>query len=143
VNWFETVVACPDAGRRTSLLDILGQCGLQPKSVASLSDVRDVLSRSPVHLLFCEDVLPDGDFRDALWLAKATGVPLVVTSLLGELDEYLEAMELGAFDFIAPPYRQAEVESIVSSVQQNYLPTAIEGTLLSTPDVFRDEEAVA
>ena len=66
--------------------------------------------------MFCEVGLPDGDFRDLL--GKVTGlaikVPVVVASRLDDWDAYLEAMQLGAFDYIARPYRQAEVEWIVS-----------------------------
>jgi DNA-binding NtrC family response regulator len=88
-----------------------------------MSEVRAVLAERPVHLVFCEDGLPEGGFREVLRLAETAGsdVPLVVCSLLGELDEYLEAMQLGAFDFIAPPYRRVEVESIINSVRQDYL----------------------
>ena len=124
------LVANSDTGKRTALVDILAQCGLESMTVTSVDEVRAALAQQAVHLVFCEHALPEGGFREVLRLAQVTGsgVPLVVSSLLGELEEYLEAMQLGAFDFIAPPYRPCEVKSIVNSVRQNYSSQLMGGT---------------
>jgi DNA-binding NtrC family response regulator len=147
LNWLQVLVACSDVERRTALVGVLTQCGLEPLTAENVSEVRAVLTQRPVHVVFCEDELPYGGFREVLRLMKATGseVPLVVSSLLGELDQYLEAMQLGAFDFIAPPYSRTEVESIVNSVRQNYLSKQVGGTQLGvqTGGVSREDEAVA
>lgn len=143
MNWFQTVVACSDTDRRAALLDVLRQCDLEPKTVATLNEVRDALVQGPVHLVFCDSTLPDGDFHEALYLAKAIGVPLVVTSLLGDLDKYLDAMDLGACDFIAPPYRRFEVESIVSHVRLRLLAEADGGNSSQHSGSNPEDEAVA
>jgi FixJ family two-component response regulator len=39
---------------------------------------------------------------------------------LADVDEYIEAMNLGAFDFIAPPYRGTEIISVVDSASKRY-----------------------
>jgi DNA-binding response OmpR family regulator len=74
--------------------------------------------------VLCEDALPDGSFRDVLHTLQLGGsrVPLVVCSRLDEMEQYLEAMESGAFDFIAPPFRPTEVKAIVNSVLNEYPP---------------------
>lgn len=129
MSGFRVLVACSDLERRAALNAILAECGLEPATAAHMEELRTVLARGPVHVVFCEDCLPNGGFREVLRLTKATGAKamVVVCSLLGELDEYLDAMELGAFDFIAPPYRRTEVESIVNSVQQNFAPERMRG----------------
>jgi DNA-binding NtrC family response regulator len=73
-----------------------------------MNEARMICAQQPLHLVFCEGGLPGGVFREVLRNPKSTGsgVPLVVCSLLGELDEYLEAMQLGRFDLIAHPYRR-------------------------------------
>jgi len=118
----QVLVASSDVERRATLAKILGECGLEPVFASNLEEVRIVLLQSSVHLVFCEDNLPEGDFREILRLAKATRpeAQVVVSSFLGGWDEYLEAMRLGAFDFIAPPYRSAEILSIVKVVYQDY-----------------------
>jgi DNA-binding NtrC family response regulator len=130
VSWLQVLVACSDPDRRSALVDILAQLGLEPVIATDMGEVRTIFAERPLHLLFCEDGLPQGGFRELLRLAKATGsqFAVVVCSLLGELDQYLEAMQLGAFDFIAPPYRRGEVEFIVDSVRKNYLLKRMGGT---------------
>jgi len=140
------LVANSGTGKRTELVDILAECGLESVTVTNVDEVRTAFAQQAVHLVFCEDALPEGGFREVLRLAQATGsgVPLVVSSLLGELGEYLEAMQLGAFDFIAPPYRPCEVKSIVSSVLQNYSSKRMGGTHLNIQAAAsRGDETVA
>ena len=53
-------------------------------------------------------------------LAAASGVhpPVVVTSRLDDTSQYLEAMRLGAFDFMARPFRRSEIEWIVQNAMR-------------------------
>ena len=116
------LVACNDCGSRFALASILAGLGFDLVFASSVDQARAVLLGRPIRLVFCEDILPDGSFRDVLRTLRRAGsrVPLVVCSLLGEMDEYLEAMDLGAFDFIAPPFRPAELESIINNVLSEY-----------------------
>ena len=73
------LVANSDTGKRTALVDILAQCGLESITVRSVDEVRAALAQQAVHLVFCEHALPEGGFREVLRLAQVTGsgVPLV------------------------------------------------------------------
>jgi len=106
--------------RRTQeeLVDVLTACGATPIQCLSIADLRLKLKETEgCEVVFCEDTLPDGSYRDVLASVKSLvpGVPVVVCSLLGEMPNYLEAMNLGAFDFIAPPYHPPEVEAIINA----------------------------
>ena len=116
------LVACNDCESRCALASILADFGLDLVFASSVDQARTILLGQPIRLVLCEGTLPDGSFRDVLHTLKLAGsrVPLVVCSLLGEMDEYLEAMESGAFDFIAAPFRPTELESIVNSVLGEY-----------------------
>ncbi len=108
------LVLSPDAATRCALADALSRSACE---VLFASTVREALANPApelISLMFCQDRLPDGSFRDVLRSLKSAGLnaPFVVCSLLGEIDEYLEAMQLGAFDFIPAPYRQSEVEAV-------------------------------
>jgi len=129
MSWIQALVASADVERRATLEKILGECGLDTVLASNTEEVRIILLQEPIHLVFCEDNLPEGDFRAILRLAKATrpDAHVVVSSLLGEWDAYLEAMQLGAFDFIAPPYRGPEILSIVNSVCPDYLVKQTQG----------------
>jgi DNA-binding NtrC family response regulator len=97
---------------------------------ANSVEVLAVLAQRPVNLVLCEAALPGGGFRQVIQLMNATGlgIPLVVCSRLGEWDEYLEAMQLGAFDFIAAPYRLSEIEFILNRVRSMHLHKTMGGT---------------
>ncbi len=114
----KVLVACSDPESRQKLLASLSQCGLDPVSSSTVREARVILSRQVIPLVICAADLVDGSFRDVLRLAGAaeTKIPVVVASPREDTAEYLEAMQLGAFDFIACPYKHSEVEWIVSHV---------------------------
>ena len=115
------VTGC-DAGKRTALLNMLAEYGLEPMIAANVEETRQILERRPMQVVFCEDRLPDGGFREILCLVKANRpeVQVVVSSMLGDVHEYIEAMNLGTFDFIAPPYRSSEIISVVHGAYRRY-----------------------
>ncbi len=113
----KVLVACSDPENRQTLLASLSQCGLDPVSSSTVREARAILSRQVIPLVICAADLVDGSFRDVLRAARAaeTKIPVVVASRRDDTAEYLEAMQLGAFDFIACPYKRSEVEWIVSN----------------------------
>jgi DNA-binding NtrC family response regulator len=129
-------VACNDCESRCALASILANLGLDLVFAASVEQARAILRGKQIRLVLCEETLPDGSFRDVLRTLQLAGsrVPVVVCSLLGEMDEYLEAMESGAFDFISPPFRPTELESIVNSVFPKYSPKSKKRPLAETAD---------
>ena len=122
MNPTQVLVTGCDAGKRTALLYMLEEYGLQPMIASNVEQTRQILERTPMHVVFCEDRLPDGGFREILCLVKANRpeVQVVVSSMLGDVHEYIEAMNLGAFDFIASPYRSSEIISVVDGAYRRY-----------------------
>lgn len=111
----EVLVASSDPRNRRALANIVGECGLKAVVSSSVSEVQATMTRESICLVFCEDRLPDGSFRDVLRTVAECRSPvlLVMFSRLCDWKCYLEAMQLGAFDCIAPPYRRNEIERIV------------------------------
>lgn len=107
------LVALADPETKTAFSRALPSSGLDPVYTSSVKEARGILARESISMVFCEDRLADGNFRDMLRVMEAKQVPVVVTSRTDDPKEYLEAMKLGAFDFIAAPYRRAEVEWIL------------------------------
>jgi DNA-binding NtrC family response regulator len=109
------LIACHDPESRRALSGLLSECGLETVVSSTVREVRAHLARHPLAVVFCGESLADGTFREVLRAAEAAQphVPVVVASRLDDTQEYLEAMRLGAFDFIATPYRRSEVEWIV------------------------------
>jgi DNA-binding response OmpR family regulator len=79
---------------------------------ATLAEAEEVLSRREVALVFCDDRLADGTYRDLLQTLRTRkkAPHIVVTTRIGEWKDYLEALGLGASDMIPYPFRSADVE---------------------------------
>ncbi len=122
MNPIQVLVTGCDAGKRTALSNLLEEYGLEPMIASNVEETRQILKRRPMHVVFCEDKLPDGGFREILCRVKAIRpeIQVVVSSMLGDVYEYIEAMNLGAFDFVAPPYRSSEIVSIVDGAYRRY-----------------------
>jgi len=97
---------------RRVLLRILKDLGVNAFASATLAEAEEVLSRQRVALVFCDDHLTDGSYRDLLRSLRTwkQSPHTVVTTRTGEWKEYLEALGLGAFDMIQYPYRSTDVE---------------------------------
>jgi DNA-binding NtrC family response regulator len=107
-----TLVVSPHLESQRTLFHILEDLKVTAFASANLAEAAQVLSRNEIALVFCEDRLTDGTYRDLLqnletWNQSAH---TVVTTRIGEWEEYLEALALGAFDMLQRPYRSTEVE---------------------------------
>lgn len=80
-----------------------------------LREALSLLARQDFSVVFCNDTLPDGDFRALLRQARKStaDVPVIVLSRLADWDAYLGAIGAGAFDYIAYPPDSAEAERIL------------------------------
>jgi DNA-binding NtrC family response regulator len=87
--------------------------GLQAVSCSTLAEAGTMLARRSFSLVFCQDRLPDGDFRKAIAASKP--VPVVVLSHSEEWEPYLTALRAGAFDCLICPPRSTENERILWS----------------------------
>jgi DNA-binding NtrC family response regulator len=114
-DFLNVLVASSDLENRNSLLHILDKLSLNVISCSALSQAKEVLSRQEVSLVFCDESLNDGCYRELLLIfrARQRALRFVVTIRRGEWDEYLEAMRLGAFDAIRWPVQPTDVELII------------------------------
>jgi len=95
-----------------SLVRILDGLMINVYVACSVKQAQEVLCRQPLALVFCDERVPGGSYRELL----QTGDPrrkasrFVVMLQTGEWDEYLEAMRLGAFEVIRCPVQPTDVE---------------------------------
>ncbi|MCL6481026.1 MAG: response regulator [Firmicutes bacterium] len=111
------LIACFDPQNRRTLVQWLGEHSLEPILFATLVELRELLRERPVVLVLCEPQLADGDFRDVLEVVARSErrIPVVVTSPKSETQEYLAAMQAGAFDFLPYPIRPRDLEWVLSN----------------------------
>jgi len=111
---WDVLVASSNMEDRTSLLHILDGLSLNVISCSALDQAREVLSRQEVPLVFCDELLSDGCYRDLLSSESGRrALRVVVTIRAGEWDEYLDAIRLGAFEAIRCPLHPTDVELVV------------------------------
>ena len=68
-------------------------------------------------MAFVQPKFNDGNFQEVLRAANGprARVPVIVCSESNDKELYLEAMSLGAFDYLAFPYRREDVELVVNN----------------------------
>jgi DNA-binding NtrC family response regulator len=81
-------------------------------TAASISQAQELVFRQQIQVVFCEERLPDGSFRDLLRMqfVKAQATRWVVLLTTGEWAEYLEALRLGATDVLRCPMNPTDID---------------------------------
>src|SRR6266566_3829151 len=108
------LVACSDMTNRSALVHMLEGMSVNVFACSTLNQIEEVLSKQKIALVFCDESLSDGSFRDLLRANQLRGRPrIVVIFRVGEWAEYLEALQLGVFEVISTPVHPTDVELAV------------------------------
>jgi DNA-binding NtrC family response regulator len=88
-----------------------------PTFSTSLAESGKHLKAGELSVVICEDLLPDGRYSDLLQLQQqsANSTPVIVVSRTGDWEEYFEALERGAHDFLAYPLIPDELQRILKA----------------------------
>ena len=90
----------------------------------TLAEARRIMSwRNPPLLVFTESVLPDGNWADVVSFSRKTPSPVSVVVVGREFGTKLHAsaIEMGAFDFIAPPFDDMDLAHVIRCAGDNAL----------------------
>jgi DNA-binding NtrC family response regulator len=100
-------------------LDSQGVKTLQARTCAEAA--RLLKDPESPHLLFTDTQLPDGNWADAIRIARkaANPVNVIVVSRVVDVRLYVETLQSGAFDFISPPFEEAELAHVVRCAAGN------------------------
>lgn len=109
------LIICSEGADREKIATSARKCGLAPICCSNLKEARSLLPQDVFRVVFCKDILADGDFRGALRVVKHLypSTPVVVLSHIAGWDSYLKALGAGAFDYILCPPSPVEAESII------------------------------
>jgi len=98
------------------LISLLMEKGLVPVPSSSLKETQFLLARRETALAICHASSKDGTFRELLRaLGSGSKIPVIVCADSYDPRLYLEAMELGAFDYFTYPYYKDGVEWVVGN----------------------------
>lgn len=109
------MVVSPQLEVRQPLIRTLEVLGTDVFACSTRTQAEEVLSRQGVEVVFCDEHLADGSYRDLINSTYGEHqVPrVVVTTRTGEWDLYLEALGRGAVDVIRFPWHPTDVELII------------------------------
>jgi DNA-binding NtrC family response regulator len=106
---------------RDAVTSAMSHWSIDPVCCSGVQEARGLLPNAKPSLIFCDETLCDGTYRDLLLeLSEPAKIRFVVMSLIPDLDDhYNEAIALGAFDMIASPCRRSDVQWIaIRAVQE-------------------------
>ncbi len=101
---------------RDSLRAIFAHSHWHLVEAGSCAEALSFLHAQPIPVVIGEAILPDGTWRDLLQKGSSLADPprLIVTSDLADDRLWAEALNLGAHDVLAKPFRAAEVFRTIS-----------------------------
>lgn len=106
----------------------------------SLEEAKKKLS-DKIKLVFTDLRLPDGDGIGLLKQIKQEypEIPVVVMTSYAEVSTAVEAMKLGAFDYISKPFQQEEVLNVIKNASRNKPSKSTPATLVKTGSKEMDD----
>jgi len=127
-----------------TLKSALERQGMSVTQVDSRAQAKRFLGgRNPVPLVFTDTELPDGTWTDILNVASTAAQPVnvIVVARLVDTRFYVQAIEAGAFDFLAPPFNPTDLAYVVRSAHQNAL--GRRSTRTSAPAMIGSRDSLA
>jgi len=115
----------------------LKRWGYIPTAAATLGEAREALTKSPApHVILLDIRLPDGRGLDLLQELSPSDRPkVIVTSAFGDVPTVVEAMRLGANDYLSKPFEADNLFDALARVQAVNAPAPVE--VPSTEDLAR------
>lgn len=112
---WDVLVACAELGNRIALIRMLEGMSVGVFSCSTLSQAKEVLASQQIELVFCDENLSDGSFRDLLrasisWIGRPHIVVIIDS---GRSAEYSGALQLGDCEVISAPLYPTDVELAV------------------------------
>jgi DNA-binding NtrC family response regulator len=142
------LVVGSDLGCRQTLADVLGAWGVGVIFASTISESRNILLEHSIRLVFCEKHLPGGTFTDLLDAAASRTPPVRVIAILHDVNEYTNAIRLGAFEAILVPCRRSDVQWVIiqaALAEHKVPPDLMQGDESSLPisDLLGNNKKVA
>ena len=95
----------------------LSRMDVQTKSAADVAAAKTLLGKHNFDICLTDMRLPDGDGLELVeWIqTNAPGLPVAVITAHGNVETAVQALKLGAFDFISKPLDLGNLRNIVES----------------------------
>ncbi len=121
----------------------LGTAGFSVDHVAGVEDAISVLDTRAYSVVILDLGLPDGDGLKVLRhvRAKRQGVPVLILSARGAMEERVKGLEQGADDYLVKPFAFEELKARIAALLRR--PGALMGMQLTLANLVFDTESKA
>lgn len=111
---------------RAALSAVLSSEGLVPILSSSMAEACALIEHGDISIVFCDDCLSGRCLEKVVAKVGERGdpIPVIAVSRTGEWHEYLEALRIGAFDYLSMPPRRDELERVLASTLSKERPTS-------------------
>ena len=107
-----------------SLAEMLDEVSIPLVHANSLKDAVSKLRAAAFGVVLTEAKLDDGNWLDLLEPTRRSGMELVVTDAWADAQFWAKAINLGAYDMLAQPFRGTEVRRVLASASSHRTRTA-------------------
>ena len=99
---------------------VIRKAGHRADCVFSVSDAREKFAKSKHEIVLLDLLLPDGDGMELMseFIATQPDIKIIVITANGSINRAVEAMRLGAFDFLVKPFDETRLLSAVDNAQK-------------------------
>jgi two-component system response regulator PilR (NtrC family) len=99
------------------LILTLGRMDIRTETAMDVAGAKTLLGKHDFDICLTDMRLPDGDGLELVkWMqANATGVPVAVITAHGNVETAVQALKLGAFDFISKPLDLGNLRTIIEN----------------------------
>ncbi len=110
----------------------LDRMGVHTRTAMNVADAKALLGRHTFNICLTDMRLPDGDGLELVeWIqTHAPGLPVAVITAHGNIETAVQALKLGAFDFVSKPLDLANLRKIVENALKIAVATAQDSQLL-------------
>lgn len=112
------LVVDDEENTRIGLSKLLSQEGFEVESAANGNDALDLLSQHKINLVISDINMPD--MNGLVFLRelsrKFPSTSVIMITAYGGVESYLEAMNLGAYEYLHKPVRLEELRSVMKKI---------------------------
>lgn len=118
----------------------LGRMDIDTATAGTVAEAKTLLADKRFDICLTDMRLPDGDGLDLVaWMQQnAASVPVAVITAHGNVETAVQALKLGAFDFIAKPLDLGNLRNIVSNALRLAATAENESQLLGESEKMQD-----
>jgi DNA-binding NtrC family response regulator len=112
------LVVDDEENTRIGLSKLLSQEGFEVESAANGNDALDLLAQHKINLVISDINMPDMNGLAFLreLSRKFPSTSVIMITAYGGVESYLEAMNLGAYEYLHKPVRLEELRSVMKKI---------------------------